>query len=353
MLIGLNLPQYDIDFSGGITCPTSLLALAQAADAQGIDSVWVSDHPFVIGPDGKRNDALDALLMLSAIGISTRSIRIGTLVLAVSMRSPEILDAAARTLSFQAPGRMVFGIGGGWYRPSHQAMGIPLKPYTQRMQKVADVAETLRRAREAAQTTDGPELLIGGFGPQALEIAVRSADTWNLAWDAPPQAYRDVSTRLDKMCETTGRDPASLRRSTGLTVLVGETKTDRKAAVARLAGRSPSLRDITLESLAERAITGSPEECAERILAYGADEVIFTLVLRDDPEMLACVAQRLAPLLRDTPSAATKQDSKIHSMNPKNEDKTSRQHTQDLPKHNTPQKAPQKRKTHDGNSHST
>ena len=54
MRVGLNLPQYQIDVAGALG-PEPVVAAARAAEKAGFDSVWVSDHPFVVAPEGDRD----------------------------------------------------------------------------------------------------------------------------------------------------------------------------------------------------------------------------------------------------------------------------------------------------------
>ncbi|MCI0347658.1 MAG: LLM class flavin-dependent oxidoreductase, partial [Chloroflexi bacterium] len=142
-------------------------------------------------------------------------------------------------------------------------------------------------------------ILVGGTGAPILEIAARHADAWNVSWDPRPGGFAASSRRLDEACRRAGRDPASLRRSVGLTVLVGSDSRAIDRAVERLRGRAAFLGGVDRAALAERIIVGTPPECVECIAAYAADEVVVALLLRDDPEMLELFATEVAPALRD------------------------------------------------------
>jgi alkanesulfonate monooxygenase SsuD/methylene tetrahydromethanopterin reductase-like flavin-dependent oxidoreductase (luciferase family) len=103
---------------------------------------------------------------------------------------------------------------------------------------------------------------------------------------------------VDEACERAGREPSWVRRSVGLTVLVGASDRDIDAAVERLRGRAAFLSGVDRRTLAARIVTGTPQRCAERIASYQADEVVVALLLRDDPEMLDLFATEVAPLVR-------------------------------------------------------
>src|SRR5436309_2066548 len=108
MRVGLNLPQYEIDVVGELV--PAVVSAARVAEEAGFDSVWVSDHPFVVAPDGSVSGAVEALTLMGHVAAATSRVTVGSLVLASSMRSVEQLVAGARALTLVAPSRLVFGV---------------------------------------------------------------------------------------------------------------------------------------------------------------------------------------------------------------------------------------------------
>src|SRR5947208_4534589 len=108
MRVGLNLPQYEIDVAGALG-PEPVVAAARAAEEAGFDSVWVSDHPFVVAPDGSVSGALEATSLMAYVASSTSRVTVGSLVLASSMRSSEQLVARSEehTSELQSPDHLV------------------------------------------------------------------------------------------------------------------------------------------------------------------------------------------------------------------------------------------------------
>ena len=291
MRIGLALPQYEVDRdTGAASILETAAAMARRAEALGLDGVWVSDHPFAVAPDGTMSGALEPLVLLAALARETSKIELGTLVLAATMRSPGLVAHSARRL---APGRLVVGVGTGWYEPEHRAYGIELPGYGERIARVEATFEALR-----ALASERPSILAGGTGPRMIELAARYADVWNVSWDAPSDGFALVSRRMDDACDRAGREPSSIRRSVGLTVLVGASDRDLDVAVERLRGRAAFLSVVDRDALAGKIVIGTPQRCAERIAAYQADEVVVALLLRDDPEMLDLFATEVAPVIR-------------------------------------------------------
>lgn len=295
MRLGLNLPQYSIDFALDRAGATEAIAVAVAAERAGASSVWVSDHPFALGPDGRPSGALEPLVLAGALARRTGRAAVGTLVLAATMRTPAFVAHAARSIASASPGRAIIGLGAGWYAPEHRAYGVALPPFAERMRRLGEALQRLGALGPAR-----PEILVGGSSPAVLTLAARHADWWNLAWDAPVEGFRALSSRLDEECRRAGRDPAALRRSAGVTVLCAPDSAGLQRAVERLRSRAPYLDGITLSALATRVVVGTPEECAVRLGAYGADEVVVTLAVRDDAEMFAMLAEAVGVLRRAT-----------------------------------------------------
>ncbi len=75
---------------------------ALRAEELGYDSLWAADHLVLGGQDGE----LEVWTALSALAMKTRRIRLGTLVLCNSHRSPALLAKMAATLDYIS--------GGGW-----------------------------------------------------------------------------------------------------------------------------------------------------------------------------------------------------------------------------------------------
>jgi alkanesulfonate monooxygenase SsuD/methylene tetrahydromethanopterin reductase-like flavin-dependent oxidoreductase (luciferase family) len=293
MRVGIALPQYRIDVGSGKPW-RGTLETAVAAERLGLDSVWLSDHPFAVGPDGVRSGAVEPLTSMAALTRHTARVRIGSLVLASTMRAPAIMAHTFATLGRSAPGRVVAGLGAGWYEAEHRAFGLPLPPYAARLAQLDIAARAVAGLPEPR-----PAVLVGGAGPGVIDLAARVADAWNVAWDPPAASFAGLARALDDACGRAGRDPRSVERSVGVTVAVGAGDRALDAAVERLRSRARFLADVERIALEERIVLGTPERCVERLAAYHADEVVVALLLRDDLEMLELFATEVAPFLRD------------------------------------------------------
>src|SRR5512132_707006 len=100
------------------------LALAEACEEHGIDTLFRSDHYLSLTAPRVRA-ATDAWTLLGALAGRTSKLRVGTLVSPVTFRHPAVLAKAAATVDHISGGRVEVGMGAGWMEEEHTRFGIP------------------------------------------------------------------------------------------------------------------------------------------------------------------------------------------------------------------------------------
>ena len=119
MKIGVQLPEVEWE----VPFP-ELIAMAQAAEAVGFDSVWLGDHLLYELDVGHRGP-WEVWTSLAAIAASTSTISIGPLVASTSFHAPAMLAKQAATVDAISGGRLILGLGAGWNRREYDAFGLP------------------------------------------------------------------------------------------------------------------------------------------------------------------------------------------------------------------------------------
>jgi probable F420-dependent oxidoreductase len=197
------------------TTTDRLRAAWRDADALGVDAIWLWDHFFPLTGD-PAGTHFEAWTLLAALAADTSRARIGPLVTNYEYRNPDLLADMARTVSHLSGGRLVLGLGAGWFERDYTEYGYPFRPPGAR---VAGLAAAVTRVRDRwRQLTPPPvgdiPVLIGGDGQRAmLRVVAEHADEWNtMAW-----RFVEGSRCLDEWCERVGRDPKSIRRSCFIT----------------------------------------------------------------------------------------------------------------------------------------
>jgi alkanesulfonate monooxygenase SsuD/methylene tetrahydromethanopterin reductase-like flavin-dependent oxidoreductase (luciferase family) len=144
----------------------------------------------------------------------------------------------AATVDHVSNGRLIVGIGAGWYEREHTAYGIPFSTRSGRAKQFAEAVQILQLLFTQERTTftgkyyqlkdapfspkavqkPHPPILIGGMGPKIIQpLAARYADMWDFFVGSPEQAKQ-----ICDICQRVGRDPMQIEKSTSLQ-LAGDT----------------------------------------------------------------------------------------------------------------------------------
>jgi alkanesulfonate monooxygenase SsuD/methylene tetrahydromethanopterin reductase-like flavin-dependent oxidoreductase (luciferase family) len=287
------------------------VALAEACEEHGIETLFRSDHYLSQG-DGGGREALDAWTTLAALAARTSRLRLGTLVSPVTFRHAAVLAKSAVTVDHISGGRVEVGMGAGWMEAEHRAYGFPFPELSERLRLLVEQLETVR-----GQWTDGPALpkpvqkphpplIVGGTaGRGTTEPAARFADEYNTFLADPAECARR-RRRLDDACERVGRDPATMRFSLMTGCLVGADDNELRERARRLLvrrGDEGGDPEALLERYRERGVAGTPDEVVARLDelrdAGRVDRVMLQHLQHDDLEMVALIGREVAPRLGD------------------------------------------------------
>jgi F420-dependent oxidoreductase-like protein len=297
------------------------VALAQACEEHGIETLFRSDH-YLSGIAPTERESLDAWTTLAGLAVRTSRLRLGTLVSPVTFRHPSLLAKAVVTVDHISGGRVELGMGAGWMEEEHRAYGFDFPPSKERAARLAEQIEIVHRQWTEESTSfessryrieaapalpkpvqrPRPPLIVGGQGgPGTIRPAVRFADEYN-TYLADADACRARRAKLDEECERQGRDPTSIRFSLMTGFLLGRDEDGLRERASRIMAFSKREGDSTevIERYRARGVAGSPEEIAEGLRALEdarVDRVMLQHLLHDDLETVAVIGEELAPLL--------------------------------------------------------
>lgn len=245
MGIGVILPVAEMEDAGGHPPRyADLLAQTLAAEAVGLDAVWLPDHflfrsPVV--PEGTEFGSWEAFTTAAALAQATSRIQIGLLVTCLGWRNPGIVARMTETIEEISGGRFILGIGAGWHEPEYDAYGLPFDHRASRFEDSLTILDDLLKTGHSShngrffQTNDaisqprgpraesgGPPILVGSKGERVLRLAAQYADAWNTAWHKTAEASKPTVERLLVACAEVGRDPETMVMTAGGDIALGE-----------------------------------------------------------------------------------------------------------------------------------
>jgi F420-dependent oxidoreductase-like protein len=292
-----------------------LLAAWKEAEALGFDSAWVFDHfiPIFGNQDGP---CLEGWTMLAALAAETHRLRVGVLVTGNTYRNPALLAKMATTVDQVSHGRLVLGIGAGWFERDHSAYGFSFGSAHERARKLEEGLQVITKLwSEDHPTFAGryyhldkapfapsnvqkphPPIVIGGQGKRwIVPLVARYGDGWNAVSGVAPDGIRERRAIIEAECRRIGRSPCPSEVSV-LLPLVAITDIPLAGPVVRLGARA-----VVRKEVAQSILADSPATIQRRIREYadaGATEIILSLRPPLDRELLRRFAKDIMPAFK-------------------------------------------------------
>ncbi|GAC1679581.1 MAG: glucose-6-phosphate dehydrogenase (coenzyme-F420) [Candidatus Dormibacteraceae bacterium] len=314
--------------------PRQLLEFAVAAEDNGFESVFVSDHfqPWRHS-DGH---APFAMAWLAATGERTKKVVLGTSVATPTFRyHPAIVAQAFGTLGVLFPDRVILGVGTGEHL-NEGALGIPWPDNKERFARLREAVKLIRLLwKEQSVTFEGeyyhtrnatiydrPDkplpIYVGAGGPQVAKYAGRAGDGLICTSGKGMELYAEqLLPSFDEGAQESGRDPSKLDRMIEVKVSFdtdhSRAMEDTKiwAALALPAEAKAGVDDPReMERLAKGVddvahrrwlVSSDPDEHIEQIKPYldlGFTHLVFHAPGDDQSRFLKLYSEQVIPRLR-------------------------------------------------------
>ncbi|MEV6490537.1 LLM class F420-dependent oxidoreductase [Actinoplanes sp. NPDC051633] len=207
--IGVQLQPQHADYA-------AIRRAAAEAEDLGVDILFNWDHFYPLSgePEGKH---FECWTMLAAWAEQTSRAEIGALVTCNSYRNPELLADMARTVDHISDGRLILGIGSGWFEKDYQQYGYDFGTAGGRLDKLAEDMPRIesRWAKlNPAPTRKIPVLIGGGGEKKTLRLVAKHADIWHSFADA--EVLERKLGILRGHCAEVGRDAGEIEVSTAV-----------------------------------------------------------------------------------------------------------------------------------------
>jgi probable F420-dependent oxidoreductase len=247
--------------TGRYVDPAHAVALAQAAEAGGFESLWTVEHTIVPAgyasaypydpsgkmPGGREDFPLpDPLIWMAFVAAATSKIKLATGILILPQHNPVHAAKQIATLDHLSHGRILLGVGIGWLREEFTALGVP---FTERGARTDEYIAALRELWKAEKPTfsgrfvtfkdafcrpqpvnKSVPIIVGGHSEAAARRAGRLGNGFF--------PYAVEQTRLIALAreaaQSAGRDPASLEITTGFPTDRAELEALKRLGVSRV-----------------------------------------------------------------------------------------------------------------------
>ena len=227
--------------------------IAAAAEGAGFESFWVAEHLVIPAayttyyprsPDGKVPESYahlaDPFVALAMAAQATSSIRIGTSVCLLPERNPIETAKAAATLDLYSGGRLMLGVGAGWFPEEAAIMGVDFKRRWRHLRECVEAMRELWSKPEASYTGEivkfpavrlfpkpvqkpYPPIFLGAHDPgPALKRVARWADGW-MPGGLSPEKAAECIPEIKRMARENGRDHARMEFSVMLGIGAQQT----------------------------------------------------------------------------------------------------------------------------------
>jgi F420-dependent oxidoreductase-like protein len=226
------------------------LAIAQAAEQEGFDGFFRSDHLMRFDQEDPGAGPTESWITLAGIARETSRIRLGTMVTSMTFRLPGMLAITVAQVDAMSGGRVELGLGTGWFDPEHHAHGVPFPPLGQRFEMLEEQLQIVlgmwatKKGKKfdfdgkhyTVQDSPGlpkpvqqphPPIIIGGAGSKRTpRLAAAYADEFNVPFHGLDDFTKAID-RVKKACEAAGRDPSSIVYSAAIGVDIRAHSADK------------------------------------------------------------------------------------------------------------------------------
>ena len=269
--------QYRSDYN-------AIKRIAQECESLGYNSLWAMDH--LLWGNNNEGSVFEVWVLLSALAMETKSIKLGPLVACNSFRNPTLTAKIASTFDIISNGRLIFGYGAGWKGKEYEAYGYQFGDSATRVRQMSEGITLIKKLWTEEKTTfkgdyyeakdaickpkpmqkPHPPILIGGGGEKyTLKVAAEIGNIWNV-WGPNVEDYKRKVNILQKYCDNLGRKMDDISLSWTGNILIGKNEKDLNKKIRRYG------KDISFVC--------TYNNCIKRLQDYidvGCNEFIFSL----------------------------------------------------------------------------
>ncbi len=210
---------------GGAPYYATWRAAVLAVEQMGVNAIFGYDHfhkPFLqpssdgpeLAPEQPDVNNFESWTALASWGEITSRAEIGLLVTGIGYRNPDLLADMARTVDHISGGRLILGLGSGWYSKDYKVYGYDYDTVGSRMKLFADALQRIEH--RLGQLKPKPmrqiPILIGGSGEKkTLPLVGKHAHIWHSSLEL--DTFRRKNDLVKQHAADAGRDESQIERA--------------------------------------------------------------------------------------------------------------------------------------------
>jgi alkanesulfonate monooxygenase SsuD/methylene tetrahydromethanopterin reductase-like flavin-dependent oxidoreductase (luciferase family) len=234
------------------------------------------------------------------------------------LRNPSLLAKTAATLDNLSNGRVILGVGAGWFSEEFRSYGIGWDSFQVRVAKTIEGVIVIKKLWiEDSPSYDGrfyrirnaplwpkpvqkphPPIYFGGRSEAILRATGKMGDGW-ISWAVSSSEFREKISVIRDIASRVGRKPESVKPACNLIVSVSEDYDEARITaeryVANFFGRS-------LDDIGDFIVYGEPDDCIdgiEKFIEAGTMHVAFRPMLNKDiPRFLDIFEKKIIPYFK-------------------------------------------------------
>ncbi len=287
-----------------------VVALAQEAEAAGLDAVTYQDHPYNAG-------FLDIYTLMGFVAARTERIKLSANVTNLPLRPPVVLAKMAASLDLLSGGRFEMGFGAGAFGEAVKSMGGPDLSAGERVSAASEAIDILRgvwkgdgamfrhrgKHYDIAGVRAGPApahdigIWLGAYKPRILTLTGAKADGWLPTWEYIQEpGVAEANRLIDEGAVAAGRDPRQIRRLL-------------------------NIMKVSLEGRGDGLLHGPTVQWIDQLTALVLEHGFSAFFIGgDDPRLIRTLGEEVAPAVREavakarSPTAAPVADARPASL---------------------------------------
>jgi probable F420-dependent oxidoreductase len=217
--------------------------IAREAENLGFESLWVAEHIAIPthyttyyprSADGKvppfYADLVDPFVALTAAAQTTKKIRLGTAITLLPQHDIITMAKTTATLDLYSNGRLILGVGAGWFAEEAQLFGVQFKRRWHHLREGVEALRELWSKDEASYSGEivkfptvkiGPKpvqkpfppIFLGAHDPKyAPKRVAQYADGWFPA-NLSPEKFKETIPEIKRQAKEAGRNPENIEFS--------------------------------------------------------------------------------------------------------------------------------------------